>query len=209
MARMNWSRVRAENLVRSQGAQRVPPEQAWSRPRPKKRKSNAPNTQPVGSRRPLRECPNCHAMVRETRFERHLREACVARRGTASRAPVVRSKQPAPAYARIVESAEQYVTCRCCAVEIRAPQLPQHRRAHKTMPFIVTERQAARLGVRAVRCSRCGELVRVDLLKQHVAWHVPISPRAARERKSGLPPFVEAMASRGGTPRAVPGGLPF
>ncbi len=198
MARMNWSRVRTENLVRSQGTLRVPPEQAWTRPRPKRRKKKTRSTQAVSARRPLKECPNCHAMVREARFERHVNEACVARRGIASRTRAARSMRPAPDRARIVGPADEYVTCPCCAVEVLAPQLPAHHRRHKAMPSIVTERQAARFGVRAVSCSRCGGRVRVDLLKTYVAWHVPDSRRVVREPKSGLPPFVEAMASRGG-----------
>jgi hypothetical protein len=177
MARMNWSRVRTENLVRIQGSLRVPPEEAWTRPRPKKRKKMTRSTQPAIAHRPLRECPHCHAMVRETRFERHVNEACAVHGSLASRTGVARSARPVPDRARIVGPAEDYVTCRCCAVEVLASQLPEHHRRHKAMPSIVTERQAARPGVRAVSCSRCGGRVRMDLLKTHVAWHVPDSRR--------------------------------
>lgn len=211
MGRLNWDKVRKENLVRSQGALRVPPEQAWTPSKPKKRKRKTGRTQDAPTRRPLKECPKCHAMVKETRLERHIGEACASRRGLVSRAShAAGPKQKAPVRARIVGRAEGYVTCRCCAVEVFASRLSHHHRAHRAMPAIVTARQASRAGVRAVSCSHCGELVRVDLLKQHVAWHVPVSSRPVRDRavSRGLPSFVEAMASRGGIPRAVPGGLP-
>lgn len=211
MARMNWDKVRKENLVRSQGALRVPPEQAWTQPKPKKRKKKTRNDRPATVQRSLKECPNCHAMVRETRFERHGREACPLRPREVKRTPgAVRPKQAAPIRARIVGPAEKYVTCRDCAVEVLVSRLSRHRAAHKVLRSILSERQASRRGVRAVRCSHCGELVRVDLLKQHVSWHVPVPSPAVRERaiSRGLPSFGEAMASRGCMPRAVPGGLP-
>jgi len=210
MARMNWDKVRKENQVRSQGTLRVPPE-AWTQPERKKRKKKTRNTRPVIKRRPLKKCPDCHAMVRETRFERHVREACPRRRGEVKRTPsAARPKQRPTVRARIVGPIEEYVTCRDCAVEVFASQLSRHQAAHKVLRPIVSERQANRRGARAVRCSHCGALVRVDLLKQHVGWHVPVSARAVRDRAvgRGLPSFVEAMASRGRVPRGVPGGLP-
>ena len=216
MARMNWDKVRKENLVRSQGSLRVPPEQAWAEPARKKRKKKTRNARPATVQRPLKECPNCHAMVRETRLERHVSEACPHRRGPRRRGEVkrtpaaVRPKQAAPIRARIVGPAEKFETCRDCAVEVPASRLSRHQAGHKVLRPTVSERQASRRGVRTVRCSHCGELVRVDLLKQHVTWHVPASSRVVRDRTTsrGLPSFGEAMASRGGMPRAVPGGLP-
>ena len=177
---MNWDKVRKESLVRNQGALRVPPEQAWTRSKSKKRKRRTGSTQVSTSRRPLKECPNCGAMVRETRLERHMSEACSRRRTLVSRPPhATAPRQNAPVRARIVGPAEQYVTCRGCAVEVLASRLPQHERAHKAMPAIVSEHKASRPGIRAVGCSRCGELVRVDLLKTHVAWHAPVSRSGA------------------------------
>jgi hypothetical protein len=133
--------------------------------------------------RPLKECPNCQAMVRETRFERHVSEACPRNRGEVKRAPAgVRLKQPAPVRARIVGPAEEYVTCRDCAVEVLTSRLSRHQAGHKVLRPIVTAHQASRPGVRAVRCTHCGELVRVDLLRQHVGWHVPASSRVVRAR---------------------------
>ena len=174
MARMNWDKVRKENLVRSQGTLRVPPEQAWAQPKPKKRKKKVRSARPVIMRRPLKECPNCHVMVKESRFERHIGERCHRGRGDVKDSPAaVRPKQPAPVRARIVGPAEEYVTCRDCAVEVLTSRLSRHQAGHKVLRPIVTAHRASRSGVRAVRCIHCGELVRVDLLKQHVAWHVP------------------------------------
>src|SRR5215469_13237334 len=85
---MNWDRARKESLIRKHGAVQA----AWQRTKRKKRRRVKAKvirgTRSSSLRRRLRECPNCHAQIRESRYERHIGAMCF-KRDTVARQPVI------------------------------------------------------------------------------------------------------------------------
>jgi hypothetical protein len=220
MARMNWDKVKKENQIRAQGSLRVPPEQAWMKSkRKKKKKKNKSKGQPRKAmasvpQGALRVCHQCNAMVKPSRFDRHVRETCAHRPrpmetpssdvGVHQPGPVqgeivarverIRSDQRRivapvdrirPVQGRIVGRSETYVTCGICAIEVLSTRLPTHQAIHKAMRPILSDQQMGREGVPVVDCRRCGERVRVDLLRHHLGWHTPYPKGPVRARTAG------------------------
>jgi hypothetical protein len=135
MTRMNWRKVRYENLIQAHGATRVPPGKAWPRRASKKSRK--------------KECPNCHAAVRIERYDRHIQKKCPnrgkaqghdwsefiklrrqAQRGSTEEVVEPRRRKKTPSVSLNIAGTNTSWWCDICGRSIKASNVDPHFERH-------------------------------------------------------------------------------